>query len=147
MLRSSLESGEEAHIVFLDNSKHQEDVKLRTQLPDYGDFQGYDLGVGDTLNRAGRRIFANFHKPSWQTLKHHLLPAETPKELVRGLNAIAENDKKGDFKQGRMFGGVAKIPIANTFSELVEMDFVDYGDLSTPMRARDTLSRFPAIVF
>ena len=26
-----------------------------------------------------------------------------------------------------MFGRVAKIPTANTFDELVEMDFVDYG--------------------
>ena len=36
--------------------------------------------------------------------------------------------KKDVFKHGRMFGRVAKIIISNTFSELVEMDFVDYGD-------------------
>ena len=30
-----------------------------------------------------------------------------------------------------MFGRVAKIPIANTVNELVEMDFADYGDLAT----------------
>ena len=27
-----------------------------------------------------------------------------------------------------VFGGVAKIPVVNTFNELVEMDFSDYGD-------------------
>ena len=46
-----------------------------------------------------------------------------------------------------MFGGVSKIHITNTFSELVAMVLVDYGDLSTFLRIRDTFSRFPAIVF
>ena len=27
-----------------------------------------------------------------------------------------------------MFGRVSKIPVANAFNELVEIDFVDYGD-------------------
>ena len=36
--------------------------------------------------------------------------------------------KKDDFKQERMFIRVAKIPILNTLSEIVEMDFADYGD-------------------
>ena len=44
---------------------------------------------------------------------------------------MADNDKKDDFKHERMFGRVAKTPIANTFGELVEMDFVDYGDHAT----------------
>ena len=42
---------------------------------------------------------------------------------------------------------MAKIPISNAFSELVEMDFVDYGDLSTFLRIRATFSRFSAIMF
>ena len=46
-----------------------------------------------------------------------------------------------------MFGRVAKIPIANTFSELVEMAFLDYGDLGTFLRIQDTFPRFSAIVF
>ena len=37
--------------------------------------------------------------------------------------------------QERMFG-VEKIPISNTFSELVKMDFVDYGDYATFLHAR-----------
>ena len=46
-----------------------------------------------------------------------------------------------------MFGRVAKIPIYNTFNELVEMDFADYGDLATFLHMRDTFSRFSASVF
>ena len=46
-----------------------------------------------------------------------------------------------------MFGRVAKIPIANAFSELVEMDFVGYGDLATSLHIQDAFSRFSAIAF
>ena len=44
--------------------------------------------------------------------------------------------------RGECFGGVAKIPIAKTFNVLVEMDFVDYGDLWDFLHIRDTFSRF-----
>ena len=46
-----------------------------------------------------------------------------------------------------MFVGVAKIPIANTFNELVEMDFVDYGGYATFLHIQDTFSRFPPSYF
>ena len=46
-----------------------------------------------------------------------------------------------------MFGGVAKIIIANTSDELVEMDFADYGDLATFLHIRDNLAIFSAIMF
>ena len=46
-----------------------------------------------------------------------------------------------------MFGRVAKIPIANTFSGLVEMDFADYGDHATFLYIQDTFSRFSVIAF
>ena len=45
-----------------------------------------------------------------------------------------------------MFGGVEKIPIANTCDELVEMGFADYGDFATFLRIYETFSRFPAII-
>ena len=54
---------------------------------------------------------------------------------------------KDDSKQERMFGRVGKIPISNTFNVLVEMDFVDYGDLSTCVRIQDTFSRFSVTAF
>ena len=119
---------------------------MYTQLPDYGDFQGYDLGRDGALNHVGRKLYANFHKPPWRTLKRHSLSAEIAKELFIEIDAIAEKTKKGDRKQERMFGRVAKIPLANAFSELAVMHFADYGDLATFLRSRDTFSRFSAIV-
>ena len=45
-----------------------------------------------------------------------------------------------------MFGRVPKIPIANTFDKLVEMDFADYGDFATFLHIQDTFPRFSAII-
>ena len=69
-----LKNTKEAHLAVLCDFKHQEDVKLYRRLPDYDDFQGYDSGKEDLPRRDAHRIYANFHKPSWQTLKRHLLP-------------------------------------------------------------------------
>ena len=102
---------------------------------------------GGALTQAGRQIYANFHKPSWLTLKRHLFSAIIPNKLFREIDAIAENDKKDDSKQERMFSGVAKIPIANTPNELVEMDFADRVYLATFLNIRDSFSLFSAIVF
>ena len=46
-----------------------------------------------------------------------------------------------------MFGSVAKIPISNTFNELVEMDFSDYAELATFMHIRDTFRDFRRLRF
>ena len=46
-----------------------------------------------------------------------------------------------------MFGWVAKIPISNTFSELVEMGFVEYGDYSAFLHIQDAFSRFSVSAF
>ena len=43
--------------------------------------------------------------------------------LLLGVKILSGGDKKGEFKQERMFGMVAKYQIANTSNELVEMDF------------------------
>ena len=55
--------------------------------------------------------------------------------------------KKADFKHERMFGRVAKIPTANTFDELIEIDFVEYGEFAKFLRAHVTFSRFSVIIF
>ena len=49
MLQSSLEGGKEARTVSVENPKHQEDLKMYSQLPDYDDFQRYDMGIGGIL--------------------------------------------------------------------------------------------------
>ena len=84
MIISSLEGGGD-RAVLVDNFKHQADLKLYSQFPDYDDFQCYDLGVGGILSRISRKIYANFHKPSWGTSNRHLLMAKIPKKLFREL--------------------------------------------------------------
>ena len=76
-----------------------------------------------------------------------MFAVEIPKRLFEKIKEMADSDKKDDFKQERMVGRVAKMPISNTFSELVEMDFVDYGRHATFLRIQDTFSRFPVIIF
>ena len=46
MSKSSPGNTKSVHLAAFDNSKQQEDVKLRGQLPDYDDSQRYDLGGG-----------------------------------------------------------------------------------------------------
>ena len=79
-------------------------------------------------------------------MKHRLLIEKIPKKLPKELKAVAGNDKKDDFKQERMLGGVAAIPIANTSDELADVDFLGYGDFATFLRIQDTFSHFSAIV-
>ena len=81
MSNSSLENTKGVHLEVLDNSKHQEDVKLYAQLPDYDNSQGYALGKECILLQVAQRIYANFHKPSWRPLKHHLFSVGRPKKL------------------------------------------------------------------
>ena len=64
MLKSSLGSTKESHLAGLDDFKQQGDVKLYSQLPDYDDFRGYDLGIDKQLEEIAKRIFVNLHKPS-----------------------------------------------------------------------------------
>ena len=69
-------------------------LKMYIQLPDYDDFRYYDLGVGGILSQIVHKIYANFHKPSWQTLKHHLFMENPQKKICKELNDVAENDKR-----------------------------------------------------
>ena len=84
MIRSNLEESNEANAVLRSEFPQQEDAILYSQLPDYDDFRGYDLGIDEQLERAATLIFANFYKPSWQTSKHHLFTAKVPRKIVSG---------------------------------------------------------------
>ena len=147
MLKSNLEESNEANAVLISEFPQQEDIKLYSQLPDYDDFRGYDLGIDEQLEKSDTLIYANFRKHPWQTSKRHLFTAKVPQKLFREIKISPENDKKDEFKQERMFGRVSKIPIANTSNELVEMDFVEYGDHATFLRIHDAFSRFSVVVF
>ena len=47
-------------------------------------------------------------------------------------------DKKDEVAQERLFRRLDKIHISKTPNELLEIDFVDYGDRSTFRHLRDT---------
>ena len=79
----------EAPIVLMTDFKHHVDLKMYSRLPDYDDFQRYDLGMGVVLSQIAHKMYANFHKPSWQTSKHHLFTAEIPKKLHIWLKAFS----------------------------------------------------------
>ena len=64
MLKSTSIETKGPNLVFLGDFKKKEDIKLYSHLPDYGDFQRYDLGEGDILRHVALRIYANSHKPS-----------------------------------------------------------------------------------
>ena len=82
MLKSSLGNTKDAHLVCLEDFEQKSDVKLYGQLPDYDDFQVYDLAQEDILRQIALGIYANFHRPSWGTLKHHLLTVKIPKKYL-----------------------------------------------------------------
>ena len=69
-------------------------LKMYIQLPDYGDFHGYELGVDGILSQIDHKIYANCHKPSWKTLQRHLFTAEIARKLFRDPNDVAEQDKR-----------------------------------------------------
>ena len=104
------------------------------------------MGPDDILRQVAQGIYDNPRKPSRRTLKRRMFSVGIPKKLFREIQEISESDKMDDFKQERMFGRVAKMPIANTFNELADMDFVDHGDLATFLHIQDIFT-FSAIVF
>ncbi len=64
----NLGKGNEVSAVLRSEFPQQEDVKLYSQLPDYDDFRGYDLGIDEPLEQASALIYTNFHKSTWRTL-------------------------------------------------------------------------------
>ena len=54
-----MEESKEANAILRNEFSQQEDVKLYSQLPDYDDFRGYDLGVEEQLERAATIILLN----------------------------------------------------------------------------------------
>ena len=72
-------------------------------------FGVYNLGFSTQLDQATALIYANFSKAF---------------AAIRETKILPGNGKKGDSKQDRMFGRVSKIPIADAFIELDEVDFL-----------------------
>ena len=62
MIRRNLGKNNELNAVMGSEFPRQEDFKLYSQLPDYDDFWGYDLGIDEQLELAATlilRIFIN----------------------------------------------------------------------------------------
>ena len=78
----------DAHVVLAENFIQQGDFKMHIQLPGYDDFQCYDLGIDTILSQIAQKIYTDFHKPSWQTLRRHLFMAQIPKKLFRESSEI-----------------------------------------------------------
>ena len=53
-----MEESKEANAILRNEFSHQEDVKLYSQLPDYDDFRGYDLGADEQLEEIAKNEFS-----------------------------------------------------------------------------------------
>ena len=85
MLGKSPENTKAAHLAVSGDPKQQEDVKLYGQLPDYDDFQCYDLGRVYILHQVAQGIYADFRKHSWSNLKRRLFSVKTPQKNISGF--------------------------------------------------------------
>ena len=88
----------EDHAILGGGFKNQEDLEMYGQVPDYGEFHRYDMRIDSESSQVGEKIYADFHKPSWQTPKRHLFLAGIPQKLSRHLKILAGGDKKDEFK-------------------------------------------------
>ena len=104
-------------------------------------------GIDSELSRIAEKIYADFHKPSRRTSTHHLLMVGDSKGIISTSQNDSGEYKKDEFKRERVLACVAKIPIANTLNELVELDFVYYGYYAAFLHIMETSSRFPVAVF
>ena len=92
-LKSNLENHPEINQSLLDEFKMKDGVKTYPQLPEYGDFQRFDLAIDIDLAPISKRIYGWFPKPSRLTRKRRLFNAQTPKKLFKAIREIAMADK------------------------------------------------------
>ena len=74
--------------------KHRENLKMHGQLPDYDEFQCYDLGIDSELIQIDGKNYANFQNPSRRSSRRHLFLAVIPEKLFHQLKILAAIDKK-----------------------------------------------------
>ena len=84
MTNPGLEGEKESHTALVVNSTQKEDSEMYSQLPDYDVFQWYYMEIDAAVSQIAQKVYANFHKPSWQTSKRHSLMAKIAKKLLRG---------------------------------------------------------------
>ena len=118
-------------------------------IPDYliTTISGFGLSNANDLTLTSNRIYKVFAETSRLTLKHHLFRTHMPGELFKATREIPMNDKKEEFKIGRLFLRVSKIHVSGTSNVLAEMDFADYGDGANFLHSQDTFGRYYTITF
>ena len=95
MMKSGMEGEKQSRTISVGNSKHQEYLKIYGKLPDYYEFQAYDLGIGTDLSQIDGKSYANPNKPSWETSRRHFFMEERPKKLFRAPKILDGDDKRG----------------------------------------------------
>ena len=68
-------------------------LKMNSQLHDYADFRGSDLANETDLAAISKRAYEGSAKPSWSTLRHHLLNDFAPKKLLRAVRSLFAKGK------------------------------------------------------
>ena len=136
MSNPSLRRYQEANQVLLDEPTSKEDVEMYGHLPDYG-FRCSDLASEMELSAISKRVCAVFPNPSWVKLKHHLFNMHIHKKLFIAIRGDAMNYKEYEFARSRLFRWEDTIHISQTFNDLAEMGFADYGDGATYLRFQD----------
>ena len=112
---------------------------MRSQFPDYGDFHCYDLGIDTILSQIAQSFIpipTNHRGKRWGAA--YLW--ENCQRSFYGSQKYRRERQNGDSKHETMFARLSEIPISDTFNELVEMDFVEYG-ICRFLQIRDIVSR------
>ena len=65
-----------------------------SQLPDYDEFRGYDMGIDVVLSQIAQKMYGNIRVPYWGTSKRHLSMVEIRKNCFAGTEIIAEMAKR-----------------------------------------------------
>ena len=117
------------------------------RLPDFDDFQSFDLSKGMELPAISERIPAGLPKTSRITIKHHLFNMRIRKKLFKSTHGNVMKDNGVEFTIARLFRRLVTIHISPTFNDLSGMDFVDYGGEATFRHLQDNLPRYSSITF
>ena len=109
MLKSGSGGAKGSQTISVGDFQQKEDLQMYGEIPDYDAFHGRDLAIDTDLSHIDERIYANFHKPSWNASKQHSFTAGTPKKLFPDLEIMdGVVERTSSRKKDRMCGLVEK---------------------------------------
>ena len=117
MHKSGLEGEKGARTVSVANFYQRKDLEMYSQLPDYGEFQGYYLGIDAVLSQIGRKIFSPIYTIHIGRHRNAIcLWLGYRRLFFRGRKFFAGGGKKGDSKQeSECSGGFLKSLLLTRF--------------------------------